>query len=127
MELLDIEKEILLLYANEYKKGIYKEAFLSQIKFINSIKRDFTGVGVFVCFDIKNKNGSILKIDKIKNSIRLDGLFLYSNELLHECPISIVINNGILDYIEFEFGFKERRYPNIYKLQWGDFNTIIDL
>jgi len=124
MELFPIENEILLLYAKNYENGKYKETFLSQIKCIEDVRRDFTGQGVFVSFKIKKENCNFLKIDNI--DIRIDGLFLHSNELLHECPISIVIKKGILDYIEFEYGFKDTKYPKVYELKWGNFNLIED-
>ena len=111
-----IEIELLNWFVKDLPKAVSK-SIQSQIDLIVAVEREFTGQGAFISFKLKNNN--YLKInDNSFTGLIWDGVALYSDELLHESPVHIVIEkDGKIDYIEFEFGFLKKEYPKKYEVK----------
>jgi len=120
-----IEMELLNWFIKDLPKAVSK-SIQSQIDLIVDIDREFTGQGAFISFKLKNNN--YLKItDDSFTGLIWDGIALYSDELLHESPVHIVIEkDGKIDYLEFEFGFLKKEYPQKYELKEIEINSIKD-
>jgi len=114
--LKQIEYDVLMWYASH--SPLYGQSFLSQIERIVDAEREFTGQGAFASFTLSDNGYKKVYKDKSQNYDRLDGLAIFSDEFIHECPVSLKIEeDGKIDYIEFEFGFKEEKYPTHYTLE----------
>ena len=112
-DLQKIELEVIEWFINEYPDIL--DSLENQLQKVQNIERKFTGVGVFVCFSYLDID--IYDFKKNCNNKILDGLSIKSSELKHICSISLHLKDDcMIDYIEFEFGFLEKKYPENYSL-----------
>ena len=92
---------------------------------IISIEREFTGQGAFISFNYASSKKLYFKT--FENKI-IDGPTIISDEFLHEALTTYVFNeSGLFDYIEINYGMKEKKYPKQYEFREANINTIIDL
>ena len=111
----DILKEF-LKYCPELK-----DAVDNSLKNLQSIKREFTGVGVFAEFIYKENFDNL-------ESQRYSILEIRSKEFEHPCWVDIIFyENGLINYIEIGMGMREYKYPKEYEFGILKSNVIIDI
>jgi len=118
LKIYKIEIDLLSYLYNE----IGCEKFTTYLTLVKNIEREFTGIGAYISFEFHKKER--LSIESLR-SVRLTGPMIHSDEFEHNVLVSYVFDEiGVLDYIEFEFGMKERKYPSKYSFAEPNINII---
>lgn len=82
-------------------------ALRNQIQFLDDIKYDYTGVGLFVTFSYSDE---IIEFRLTNNTTVTNGVEIKSSDLAAGADVTLFIKNGIIDYLEI--WSKDGNYPN---------------